>query len=143
MKALLTFALITLLTACSAGGTGRPETSARNADPKLMKNPAAATPKSIAEGKQLYDRHCADCHGTAGNGVSETATKLVAAGKVKPSDLTDADWDHGSTDGDIFVAIRDGVGADAAMRGLNGKPGIGPSQMWDIVNYVRSLGPRP
>ena len=27
----------------------------------------------------------------------------------KPSNLTDADWKHGSTDGEIFTVIRDGV----------------------------------
>ena len=68
---------------------------------------------------------------------------MVEAGKTKPSDLTDDNWDHGSADGEIFVAIRDGVGSNAAMKGLNGKPGIGPLEMWHLVNYVRSLGPRP
>jgi len=78
----------------------------------------------------------------AGNGVSDFAKTLEEAGKPKPSDLTDDKWDYGSTDGDIFLEIRDGVGPNGAMKGLNGKPGIGPSEMWHIVNYVRSIGPK-
>ena len=143
MRVALMLALVALITACSAGRPGLADSPARIADPKTMANPVAATPQSIAAGKKLFDRLCANCHGAAGNGVSEVATKLVEAGKTKPSDLTDDKWDHGTTDGEIFAVIRDGVGADAAMRGLNGKPGIGPAEMWHLVNYVRSIGPRP
>ena len=142
-KAAPILALVSLMTACSAGRAGPTDSPARSTDPKTITNPVAATPRSIAAGKKLFDRLCANCHGTDGNGVSETATKLAEAGKTKPSDLTDDKWDHGSTDGEIFAGIRDGVGADAAMRGLNGKPGIGPTEMWHLVNYVRSIGPRP
>jgi len=138
MKSLVVIVAISLLIgACSASTVG---TSAKR-DPKTMKNPVPATPESIATGKKLYDRQCATCHGVSGNGVSELSATLVKAGKPKPSDLTDDIWDYGSTDGEIFLEIRDGVGRDAAMRGLNGKPGIGPNEMWHIVNYVRSLKP--
>jgi len=106
---------------------------------KAMKNPVPPTPKSIASGKNVYDKYCADCHGATGNGVSEKATKLAQAGDAKPSDLTDDKWDHGSTEGEIFVNIRDGVGRNGAMKGLNGKPGISDEDMWNIVNYMRTL----
>ena len=79
-----------------------------------------------------------ECHGEKGNGVSEVSTAM-AEGEVKPSNLTDDRWDHGSTDGDIFVFIRDGAVGSAAMKGLNGRPGVGPTEMWNLVNYVRSL----
>jgi cytochrome c len=106
---------------------------------RAMKNPVEPTPKSIAAGKNVYDKYCADCHGVTGNGVSDKAAKLVAAGEVKPSDLTDDKWDHGSTDGEIFVNIREGVGRNGAMNGLNGKPGISDTDMWNVVNYMRTL----
>jgi hypothetical protein len=53
--------------------------------------------------------------------------------------LTDDKWEHGSTDGEIFVNIRDGVGVRGAMKGLNGKPGISDTDMWNVVNYMRTL----
>ena len=104
-----------------------------------MKNPVEPTPKSIAAGKNVYDKYCADCHGVTGDGVSEKATKLAEAGEPKPSDLTDNKWDHGSTDGEIFVNIRDGVGVKGAMKGLNGRPGVSDTDMWNIVNYMKTL----
>ena len=122
-----------LLTACSTGGgTSRLEA-------KSMKNPVEATEKSIASGKVVYDKYCANCHGVKGDGVSEKAATLAAAGEAKVSDLTDDKWDHGSTDGEIFVNIRDGVGARGAMNGLNGRPGVSQRDMWNVVNYMRSL----
>ncbi len=133
-----------LVNGCSAAQSTSPVATPAsvNADPKSLKNPIPATPDSLTAGKRLYQRLCADCHGETGNGVSKLASELTAAGEVKPSDLTDDKWDHGSTDGDIFVGIRDGYGGkNASMRGLNGKPGIDDEQMWHLVNYVRNLGP--
>ena len=57
----------------------------------------------------------------------------------KPSNLTDADWKHGSTDGEIFTVIRDGV-KSTGMRAYS--PKLTEHQIWDVVNYVRSLGPK-
>ena len=108
-----------------------------------MKNPVPATRQSTASGKRLFDRFCANCHGETGNGISDAAAGLESAGDIRPSDLTDSKWDHGSTDGEVFVDIRDGVGSNEVMRGLNGKPGITDTDMWDIVNYIRSISPKP
>jgi mono/diheme cytochrome c family protein len=108
-----------------------------------MKNPVPSTPKSIAAGKNVYDKYCASCHGATGHGDGEKAATLASAGQPKTSDLTDDKWDHGSTDGEIFVNIRDGVGVTGAMKGLNGKPGVSDEDMWNMVNYIRTLGPKP
>jgi mono/diheme cytochrome c family protein len=106
---------------------------------KALQNPIQPTEKSINSGHKMYDKYCADCHGVTGNGVSEKAQKLTEAGEAKPSDLTDDKWDHGSTDGEIFVNIRDGVGVNGAMKGLNGRPGVSDEDMWNMVNYIRTL----
>jgi hypothetical protein len=39
--------------------------------------------------------------------------------EILPPNLIDK-WEHGSTDGEIFVSIRDGVGGPGATKGLNG-----------------------
>ena len=44
----------------------------------------------------------------------------------------------GSTDGEIFVVIRDGTSADM----LAYKDKLKDEQMWQVVVYVRSLGPK-
>jgi mono/diheme cytochrome c family protein len=121
-------AFIGLAASCSSG----------QVDPKTINNPVAATPESLANGKRLYDRLCAECHGPTGHGDGETSKKLAAAGEPRAPNLTDDKWDHGSTDGEIFVDIRDGLGS--TMKGLNGRPGIGSEDIWHLVNYVSSLG---
>src|SRR5262249_3920328 len=122
--------LLALIAGCSAS-------SPINA--KALQNPIPMTEKSVNSGHKMYDKYCADCHGITGNGVSEKAQKLSEAGEAKPSDLTDEKWDHGSTDGEIFVNIRDGVGVNGAMKGLNGRPGVSDEDMWNMVNYIRTL----
>lgn len=127
-----TVALVFFITSCKSAGTSPLEARA-------MKNPVEPTPKSLASGKNVYDKYCAECHGATGNGVSEKSNTLAEAGAAKPSDLTDDKWDHGNTDGEMFVNIRDGVGVRGAMKGLDGRPGISASDMWNVVNYVHTL----
>lgn len=106
---------------------------------KAMKNPVESTPESIDSGKNIYAQYCSECHGATGNGVGPKAVELVESGQGKPSDLTDNRWDHGSTDGEIFVNIREGVGTNGIMKGLNGKPGVSDQDMWNLVNYLRTM----
>ena len=108
-------------------------------DFKSLKNPIASTPKSLESGRRLYVRLCAECHGVVGDGVSEMASILEKSGKITPGNLTDDTWTLGSTDGEIFEVIRDGSGSNLAMKGLNGRPGIVDEDIWNLVNYVRSL----
>ena len=59
----------------------------------------------------VYQKQCAGCHGDTGKGDGTMGEELTP----KPSNLADADWKHGSTDGEIFTVIRDGV-KPPAMR---------------------------
>ena len=65
----------------------------------------------------------------------------MAPKDTHPSDLTDAKWDRGGTDGDIFLVLRDGAGPDFKMKGYKGR--LTDNDMWNIVNYLRSVGPKP
>jgi len=106
----------------------------RNPEAQKLKNPEPSNAESIEAGMKLYQRFCASCHGPQGKGDGS----LALAGGT-PSDLTDDAWDYGSTDGEIFVAIRDGVSADM----LAYKEKLTEKQIWQVVNYLRSLGPKP
>ena len=99
-----------------------------------LKNPVAADATSTTAGHKLYDKQCAGCHGDTGKGDGSMGEEL----SPKPANLTDADWKHGSTDGEIFTVIRDGV-KGTGMKGNKSK--LTAHQLWDVVNYVRSLGP--
>jgi mono/diheme cytochrome c family protein len=121
---------VAFLWGCSSSektSSGEPTLSARASEEgKYMMNPVRATPASLGSGRKLYEKLCMECHGEKGDGVNGP-------------NLIDDQWDHGSTDGDIFVFIRDGSVGSAAMKGLNGRPGVGATEMWNLVNYVRSL----
>jgi mono/diheme cytochrome c family protein len=97
------------------------------------KNPVAANAASIASGQRLYDRHCAECHGTTGKGDGPAAEGLAE----HPSNFTDEKWEHGSSDGEMFVVIRDGAGPKSKMKGFAKK--LTARQIWDVINYVRTL----
>jgi mono/diheme cytochrome c family protein len=106
----------------------------RHPEAQKIKNPVVSDAPSVEEGKKLYQRYCASCHGPAGKGDGSLA---LAGGE--PSDLTDETWDHGSSDGEIYVVIRDGVTADM----LAYKDRLTEKQIWHVVNFIRSLEPKP
>jgi|SRR5581483_2484309 len=96
------------------------------------KNPVASTPESIANGGKLFARYCAACHGKEGLGDGAGGAKLTP----KPSNLADTEWKHGSTDGEIFAVIHDGV-KDTGMKGFASR--MTERELWDTVNFVKSL----
>lgn len=101
-----------------------------------LANPVAATPEAIAAGVKIYAKLCANCHGATGRGNGRLAAGMAAYGR-RPSDLTDDTWQHGSTDGEIFVVIRDGIGPDFHMDAF---ARLMPDEdIWRVVHYMRSL----
>ena len=103
------------------------------AEAKKMKAAVPSSPAAIDAGKQLYTKYCRFCHGNAGAGDSTMAPKGMT-----PSNLTDAKWDRGSTEGEIFWVIQNGAPPKYEMKGLKGK--ISDTDTWNLVHYVRSLG---
>lgn len=97
---------------------------------QALSNPFEATSESLALGRQRYVFDCRQCHGNTGRGDGD----MAHAGGV-PSDFTDDVWQHGGTDGEIFLVIRDGVTAD--MQGYAGQ--IPDEDIWHLVNYIKSL----
>ena len=109
------------------------------ADPKKIKNPTPATPQSIQAGNAIFQKSCAVCHGPMGKGDGAIVASLKPEA-TKPPNLTDAEWKHGSTDGEIFTVIHDGIGPKFEMKGQAGK--LSDQDIWNVVNYVKSLGPK-
>lgn len=105
-----------------------------HAEAAKLKNPVAGDAASITAGKQVYEKNCANCHGKTGAGDGMMGAEL----NPKPSNLGDGEWKHGSTDGEIFTVIKDGV-KGTGMKAFNSK--LTTRQIWDVVNYVRTLGP--
>jgi mono/diheme cytochrome c family protein len=105
-----------------------------NAAAKAVKAPAS-TPKSVATGEKLFRTYCRLCHGSDGKGDGPQAPK-----DAHPPDLTDAKWDRGSTDGEIFDVIRNGAGPKFVMKGYRSI--LTEQEIWSLVHYLRSIGPQ-
>ena len=115
---------------------GQAQNPGGNPDARNMTNPVAPTAASVAAGAATFKKFCAFCHGTAAKGDGS----LTPKGMTMPADLTDAEWVRGSTDGEIFMVITEGAGPKFEMKGVKGK--IADREVWQIVNFLRSLGPK-
>lgn len=120
--------LIAILPAFLAGivimAQGNPEAA-------RIKNPVATTPESVDAGRLIFRRYCASCHGTTAEGGS--GSDLIPAAP----DLTDSEWKHGSTDGEIFYVTKNGVPPELNMEPWGDR--IKDTDIWNVVNYLRSL----
>jgi mono/diheme cytochrome c family protein len=99
---------------------------------KKMKNPVATSAESIATGKAAFLKNCRFCHGPDAKGDGPMAPK-----DTHPSNLIDDTWERGSTDGELFLVIRDGAGPKFDMKGYKSK--MAENDIWNVVNYLRSL----
>ncbi len=109
----------------------KPAADSTVAPPAVKKvNPVKPTPDSLALGKKVYTSDCAMCHGKDGSGGGELAVTM----NLKLLDYRDPASLKDMTDGDIYSIIADGKGQ---MTGEAGR--MKPAQIWNVVNYVRSL----
>ncbi len=129
----------------ATAATALPRTTAENDASRPSPtpgNPVASTPQSIAAGKRAYDADCAACHGNMAQGAAKAGMTISIIEEQRgkqPPDLTDEQWDHGSSDAEIFTVIKRGV-PPTMMPGFDGR--IPDEGIWHIVNYLRSLTPR-
>jgi mono/diheme cytochrome c family protein len=103
---------------------------AKVADTSKLVNPVKASPDSIAAGKKAYGLDCAMCHGKDGSGNGDLATDM----KLKLKDYRDPAALKDMTDGEMYGVILNGKGQ---MTGEEGR--LNATQIWNVVNYVRSL----
>ncbi len=135
MKQSLLYGAALLMAAATLSSQGTPITATTpkrggNAEAAKIRNPVPSTAESVAAGRRSYSRLCVRCHGPAGKGDGGGAG---AGGQ--PADLTDAKWDFGGSDGEIFTVLRDGTSADMESYAER----INDTEMWNLVNYIRSL----
>ena len=133
------FALIAALTVASiisGAGVALAQNPGGNPEASKMKNPVAPTTASVTAGAATFKKYCSFCHGAGAKGDGA----LTPKGMTMPADLTDEKWDRGSSDGEIFTVIMEGAGPKFEMKGLKGK--IADREVWQIVNFLRSLGPK-
>lgn len=115
-------------TLCALLALGAATLAAQTAVP--TSNPVPYTPQSIARGKNYFLQNCQSCHDE--DGRARSAAVAIAA------DLTDpGKWKFGEKDAQVFASIHNGA-ADA-MPPFSSD--LKDEQIWDIINFIRSIGP--
>lgn len=99
-----------------------PETAA------LRPNPRYPDEESLDRGKLLFRKYCVFCHGRDGEGDGPYRERLEAI----PADLTNLPAQL--SDGDIAWKIAHGRYPMPSWKGI-----IPEENIWDIVNFIRSL----
>lgn len=96
-------------------------------------NPVPADSQSVARGKQLYQMACMPCHGAKGAGDGPAAVAL----ERHPGVLSDPKmWQQ--TDGAVYWKTSQGRSIMPAFGAA-----LTETQRWDVINYVRTLAPKP
>lgn len=139
---LLTVA-VALVSAVTLIGLVKSYARANTAPPDLA---VAATPEMVARGEHIADTFCASCHSLTGElpltgGVDVGKDFPVNLGSFVATNLTPAGSLKEWTDGEIFRAIRDGIGKDgrklAVMSTLRGR-NLSDEDALAVIAYLRN-----
>lgn len=90
------------------------------------RNPLEHDPDAVAAGANLFDQHCAECHGDMAEG-SRKAPSLLA------------DPVQQATPGTLFWILTNGV----VRRGMPVWSKLPEPERWQLVSYLKSLNPTP
>jgi mono/diheme cytochrome c family protein len=93
-----------------------------------LANPNPATPESIKHGRKFFQIFCTPCHGKSGTGDGLVGAKFL----IRPFDLTADNEQKVLPEGYIFGTVSFG----GALMPAYGND-LSPSEIWDVVNYVR------
>ena len=88
-------------------------------------------PIALEEGRAIYERHCADCHGPEGRGDGKQAISL----SPRPGNLVSAQT-SAKSDQDLLKIIANGR-PRTAMTGWNER--LSDNEQRAVLAYIRSL----
>jgi mono/diheme cytochrome c family protein len=98
----------------------------------FLRNPIPPSTESIARGRQLFEKDCAVCHGAQGRGDGVAATALPQ----RPDDLSRIAPPPIFPDGVVAYRIINGVKMMPAFKST-----LSENEIWDLLNFIRSLAP--
>lgn len=93
---------------------------------------AGAVSLRAADAKELWEKHCAKCHGADGAGKTKMGEKLGV------KDYTDAKVQAAMTDADMTKAIKDGV-KDGDKTKMKAFSDLSDDEVKALVAQVRSF----
>lgn len=95
---------------------------------KELENPLKPTEQNLAEGKVLYTRFCAPCHGATGDGQGLVGQKFLGVPSYTAGRVATLPSGH------IYHVITEGRG-----RMMPHGSQVNPTERWKIVMYVHQL----
>ena len=116
-------------------GTAAAQSTPRGGDPEAAKiqNPIAQSADSTTKGQAVFMTKCAPCHGPKADGTPQ----ITVEGGITPADLTQAKYIYGTSDGEIFTHIKDGILPNLNMPTWDGQ--ITDTDIWNIVNFLKTV----
>jgi len=132
---------IVLLAGCKASKPGRTTTAAMDGAKRWVfvggrrnRNPIAASPQSVADGKEAFGHYCIVCHGLDGQNTGVPFAEQMDP--PVPSLASPAVQRY--TDGQLKWVIDNGMAPSGmpASRGI-----LSDDEQWSIVVYLRHLPP--
>ena len=97
------------------------------------KSPIEANAASLGKGKTVWTKECASCHGDKGKGDGPAVKDL----EKKPEDVT-LPKTLSQTDGALFWKITEGRKPMASYAQT-----LSEEDRWHVINYMRTLAPKP
>ena len=111
-----------VLSACSGGDTA--------AQPVPAPPPNLASAARVDQGQELFQKHCALCHGERGDGHGRRRSL-----SKPPKDLTDPTWQSAFAPREVYRAIRYGV----PHTPMAAWPVLSEEEIWSLVAFIDSL----
>jgi len=97
-------------------------------------NPYASDSRSAVRGQAIYQQYCLSCHGLNGDGNGPA----VAGLRIRPPTFRNPQhFLAPGMDGAHFWVIQHGDGVAGGMPAWDGT--LTPQQMWDAVDYIKSI----
>ncbi len=125
------FGLGLLLAAAGAAWLLHPQTPAN-----AQANPIPPNAQSVTAGQALFQERCAPCHGAGGKGDGPIGLTMLP----HPADLTQHAVPGVHTDFQLYDWITNGF---AGTRMPAFKQILSDTDRWNLVNFIRTLAPRP
>jgi mono/diheme cytochrome c family protein len=137
--ALLTITAVLLAISVSSAQEGKPPTAKYQKDAlvyaeltlapekaRAKRNPFEQDPEAVAAGRNLFEQHCAECHGASAEGGKKGPSLRAREVQEAPS-------------GSIFWILTNGV----VRRGMPVWSKLPEPRRWQLVTYLKSLGVSP
>ena len=93
---------------------------------RAKRNPLVRDPDAIAAGRILFEQRCAECHGDNAEGNKKGPS--LRAGEIQNAEP-----------GAIFWILTNGV----IRKGMPVWSKLPEAQRWQLVSFIKSLGPAP